>query len=199
MKYALFIGLFALVALTAYAAPARADVPPPALPPGPPAAGTTFAAPPCPPTPPGALAPGERRLHLRRYGARGDEGLPGEPRPFPTMCALSAVPVVMFLAIAAVIIVAILVAHRSRALRYEALTAALKEGKEIPPALLANGHGRHDPLGGGLVLVALGLGLGIALGVVAGPAQAVWGLIPLLIGLALLAAIPLRRRMKDRE
>jgi hypothetical protein len=34
---------------------------------------------------------------------------------------------------------------------------------------------------------------------VAGPAQAVWGLIPFLIGVALLITIPLRKRMKNGD
>ncbi|UCH79091.1 MAG: hypothetical protein JSU81_03840, partial [Candidatus Coatesbacteria bacterium] len=76
-----------------------------------------------------------------------------------------------------------------------------KEGKDIPHDLLtARVRPRRDPLLSGLVLTALGVALSIALGVVTGPAQAVWGLIPLLMGLALLAYGPLHRRLaKGRE
>jgi hypothetical protein len=104
------------------------------------------------------------------------------------------VPISMFVGIALVIIVALALGHQSRVARYRVIEKALAEGKEIPPYLLEEPR-RRNPVAGGLVLIATGLGLSIALGLAARPVQAVWGLIPLLIGIALLVAIPLRKRL----
>jgi hypothetical protein len=138
----------------------------------------------CPPR----LRPGNRRLDREIRLVE-----PGAPF-MPVLGML--IPITMFICVALVIIVAVSLAHQSRVSRYRLIEIALTEGKEIPPQLLADTPGRGDPIGGALVLIATGVGLGVALGLVANPVQAAWGLIPLLIGLALLIAIPLRRKIK---
>jgi hypothetical protein len=107
------------------------------------------------------------------------------------------VPITFFAGIAAVIIVAIVMAHRATRMRYEVIQLALKEGKDLPLDLLRNGHRRrHDPLLSGLILTALGVALSIALGAVAGWVHAVWGFIPLLVGVAFLVYVPHWRKQK---
>lgn len=137
----------------------------------------------CPPR----LTPGDRRLKREVRIAHPEA-------PFVPLVGIL-IPLAFFVCIALVIIVAVALAHQGRISRYRLIEKAISEGKDIPPQLLAEAHGRRDPIGGALVLIATGLGLSIALGLVAAPVQAVWGLIPLLIGLALLIAIPLRKRM----
>jgi hypothetical protein len=155
-----------------------------------------------PPSPAGTCLAGEGPMagpHGKfRDGPRREARVIRTEGPLMPVMAM-VIPVVMFLCIAAVIIVAIMFAHGGRVQRYKLVEQALASGKEVPADLLVNGHGRRDPLGGGLILVALGVGLSVALGVVAGPAQAVWGLIPFLIGVALLITIPLRKRMKNGD
>ena len=147
---------------------------------------------------PGTCAPGECPPRLKA----GDRRLQREVRiarpeaPFLPVVGML-IPLTLFVCVALVIIVAAVLAHQGRVSRYRLIEKALTEGKEIPPQLLAEAHGRRDPIGGALVLIATGLGLSIALGLVAEPVQAVWGLIPLLIGLALLIAIPLRKKMNS--
>jgi hypothetical protein len=110
------------------------------------------------------------------------------------------VPITLFAAIAVVLIVAILMAHKAAVKRYEVLEVAIKEGRELPPDIFRNGHRRRrDPLLSGLVLTALGVALAIALGAVAGWVQAVWGLIPLFIGLAFLVYVPFYRKQRKED
>ena len=110
-----------------------------------------------------------------------------------TLFGLS-IPIVMALAFAATVIIALWMGHRAARLRYETLNLAIKEGKEPPAQLLAEAQRRRDPLMGGLMFVALGIGLGVALGVTVAPPAAVWGLIPLLLGVAMLIYMPLSKR-----
>jgi hypothetical protein len=114
---------------------------------------------------------------------------------------LSIIPIIFWIAVAAVVIVAILMAHRTTRLRYDVIQLAIKEGKELPPDIFRNGHRRRrgDPLLAGLVLTASGVALAIALGAVAGWVQAVWGLIPLFIGIALLIYVPFWRKQKKED
>ncbi len=195
--------------------------PPPGIPP----AGEAFGPPPgVPPAgvegmiPHGPPGPSERGP---RFG-RGPGGRPGKnPRHFAgppggppasvpgnamgrrpaivTLFGLS-IPIVMALALAAIVIIALWMGHRGSRLRYETLNLAIKEGKELPPQLLADAQRRRDPLMGGLMFVALGIGLGVALGVTVAPPAAVWGLIPLLLGVAMLIYMPLSKRLgKDDQ
>ncbi|MGD8718903.1 MAG: DUF6249 domain-containing protein [Candidatus Zixiibacteriota bacterium] len=103
------------------------------------------------------------------------------------------IPLLLILGITAIVVVAIFVGHRSARLRYEVIQLALKENRDIPNDLLR--PRRHDAILPGLILTALGLALGIALGVAAAPVYAVWGLIPLFMGLAMLIYGPVRRKM----
>jgi hypothetical protein len=110
------------------------------------------------------------------------------------------IPIVFIVGAAAVVIVAILLAHRTALKRYEVLQVAIKEGRELPPDIFRNGRRRrHDPMFSGLVLTASGVGLAIALGAVAGWVQAVWGLIPLFIGVAILIYVPYYRKQKKED
>jgi hypothetical protein len=100
--------------------------------------------------------------------------------------AALALPAIFTAAVVIVVVIALYIGHRTAQLRFETITLALKEGKEIPPELFLVGRRRRDPTLTGLVLTALGIGLGVALGAVAAPVQATWGLIPFLMGVALL-------------
>ena len=121
----------------------------------------------------------------------------GEAVVFPIFGML--VPITFFAGIAAVIIVAIIMAHRAVRMRYDVIQLAIKEGKDLPLDLLRNGHRRRDPLLTGLILTALGVALSIALGAVTGWVQAVWGLIPLFVGIAFLVYVPYWRKRKKEE
>jgi hypothetical protein len=111
------------------------------------------------------------------------------------------IPIIFMVGAVVVVIVAIFMAHRTALKRYDVIQAAIKEGRELPPDIFRNGHrrGRRDPMLSGLVLTALGVALAIALGAVAGWVQAVWGLIPLLIGVALLVYVPFYRKQKKED
>ena len=150
---------------------------------------------------------------LKVVTAGGDEPLCGpeglEPGPGKTVIMELVIiplvgmmlPIIFMLGTAAVIIVAILMAHRAAQMRQETIQLAIKEGRELPPELFMRmRYPRHPPpLLGGLILTALGIALSIALGVVCGPVQAVWGLIPLLIGVAILIYVPFYRKQKKEE
>lgn len=112
-----------------------------------------------------------------------------------------AIPVIFLLGVVAVVVVAILAAQRAARMRYDVIQLAIKEGRELPPELFRNGFRRRqrDPLLGGLVLTAAGLGVAIALGVAVAPVHAVWGLIPLLVGVAVLVYVPFWRKQKKEE
>jgi len=203
MRRTLLILLLTLAFWVPFAAGAAAPEPPPA-PPAPESG--TLEAPPWPGPPgaegrPGERVPPEIRELIKKRMERRLGELEGAKRPHPApgvgplpILAFWLVPATLFVAVAAVVIAALVVVHKSRLARYQVVAAALKEGKEIPPQLLTNGYGRHDGLGGGLLLVALGLGLAIALGVAVAPTHAVWGVVPLLLGVALLITAALRRR-----
>jgi len=113
-----------------------------------------------------------------------------------------AVPIFTIVGGTAVLIVAILMAHRTAQLRQETIQLAIKEGRELPPELfmrMRRPRRDRDPLLGGLVLTALGVGVSISVGAVCGAVQAVWGLIPLLLGVALLVYVPFWRKQKKEE
>ena len=111
------------------------------------------------------------------------------------------IPIVLIIGAAAVVVVAVLLAHRTALKRYEVIQVAIKEGRELPPDIFRNGRrrGRRDPMLPGLVLTATGVALCIALGAVCGAVQAVWGLIPLFIGVALLIYVPYYRKQKKEN
>ena len=111
------------------------------------------------------------------------------------------VPIIFILGVAAVIVVALLMAHRAAQMRQETIQLAIKEGRELPPELFMRmRYPRHPPpLLGGQILTALGIAVSISVGVVCGPVQAVWGLIPLFIGVAILIYVPLSRKQKKEE
>ena len=138
----------------------------------------------------------------------GDEGAPpfepdAEVRKMEVMIPIfgMTIPIIFIIGAAAVVVVAVLLAHRTALKRYEVLQVAIKEGRELPPDIFRNGRRRRprDPMLPGLVLTALGLALCIALGAVCGAVQAVWGLIPLFIGVALLAYVPFYRKQKKED
>ncbi len=113
-----------------------------------------------------------------------------------------AVPIFTIVGGAAVLIVAIMMANRAARMRQETIQLAIKEGRELPPELfmrMRRPRVDRDPLLGGLVLTAVGLGVAIALGVAVAPVHAVWGLIPLLVGVALLVYVPFWRKQKKEE
>nr|NIT35858.1 hypothetical protein [candidate division Zixibacteria bacterium] len=122
----------------------------------------------------------------------------------PTIIPLVAMAVPIFTIVggAAVLIVAIMMANRAARMRQETIQLAIKEGRELPPELfmrMRRPRVDRDPLLGGLVLTAVGLGVAIALGVAVAPVHAVWGLIPLLVGVALLVYVPFWRKQKKEE
>ena len=86
------------------------------------------------------------------------------------------------------LIVAIVLFYKHRRLRmtHETIVRLVEKGVPVPPELLAQPTPRNHGLRGGLVLVGLGLGLSIYFLERGGP----WsiGLIPGLMGLALLLA-----------
>ena len=111
------------------------------------------------------------------------------------------IPIIFILGAAAVVVVAVLLAHRTALKRYEVIQAAIKEGRELPPDIFRNGRRRRprDPMLAGLVLTALGLAVSISVGAVSGWIQAVWGLIPLFIGVAFLIYVPFYRKQKKED
>jgi len=190
MKRLASTALLVIIAAACVPWPAQAQ------PPAPPAAPPAFETGALEPAPPGVRAPacdpGPRELRHGKKVVR----LQGGPPFLPILGIL--LPFVFLLGVVVVVVAALYVAHRAARMRFETLNLAIKEGKELPPELFRNGfHRRSDPLFSGLALVAVGLGLGIALGVAVAPTQAVWGLIPFLLGVALLVYVPLSRRQKQ--
>ena len=85
--------------------------------------------------------------------------------------------------------------HKRARLNQEAILRLVEKGLPVPPELLAPPH-RQSGLRGGLVLVALGIGLGTFFAQLGLP----WsiGLIPGLMGIALVAAWKIGRAGPDR-
>jgi MFS family permease len=104
------------------------------------------------------------------------------------------VTAIFFVSIAAIIIVAIIVRFRINALRHEERALAIERGQELPVEPIRRRDMSMDALRAGLLLTALGVSLAIALGVVCGPTQAVWGGIPFFLGVASLIFVPLYRK-----
>jgi len=151
---------------------------------------------------------------LKVETAGGDEPLCGpeglEPGPGKTVIKEQVIiplvgmmlPIIFMLGTAAVIIVAILMAHRAAQMRYDVIQLAIKEGKELPPEIftrMRHPRRRRDPLLAGLVLTALGIAISISVGTICGAVQGVWGLIPLFVGVALLVYVPFYRKQKKED
>src|SRR5712691_5657273 len=85
--------------------------------------------------------------------------------------------------------------HRRMRLTHETIMALAEKGLPVPPELLDPPRRSDAGLRGGLVLVALGIGLAIFLAEVHAP----WsiGLIPGFMGVALLLAWAIETRKKD--
>jgi ABC-type phosphate transport system permease subunit len=101
-----------------------------------------------------------------------------------------------FLSIAAVIIVAITTRFKINALKHEERMLAIEKGQDLPAEYAKPRDRAMDALRGGLALTFLGIGVAIALGVVAGVEQAVWGGIPFFLGVGLLLYVPLYRKFR---
>jgi len=84
--------------------------------------------------------------------------------------------------------------HRKLRMTHETITRLVEKGLPVPPELLDPPRRGHAGLRGGLVLVALGLGLAIFLAEIHGPWSV--GLIPGFMGLALLLAWAIETRSK---
>lgn len=84
--------------------------------------------------------------------------------------------------------------HRKLRLTHETIARLADKGLPVPPELLDPPRARHFGLRAGLVLVALGLALAGFFLETDGPASI--GLIPGLMGLALLAAWAIERRAR---
>jgi hypothetical protein len=95
-----------------------------------------------------------------------------------------------------VIIVAIVARFRVNALKHEERMLAIERGQELPVEPINRRDAAMGALRVGLFFTALGISLAIALGVVCGPTQAVWGGIPFFLGVASLVFVPLYRKFK---
>ncbi len=85
--------------------------------------------------------------------------------------------------------------HRKLRMTHETIARLAEKGLPVPPELLEPPRRSHAGLRGGLVLLALGVGLAIFLDEVHAP----WsiGLIPGLMGVALLVAWKIESRSRD--
>jgi hypothetical protein len=122
-----------------------------------------------------------------------DEGVVG---PIAGAIAGISVTAIFFVSIAAVIIVAIIMRFRINALKHEERILAIERGQELPVEPITRRDSAMGALRVGLLFTALGISLAIALGVVCGPTQAVWGGIPFFLGLASLVFVPLYRKFR---
>ena len=84
--------------------------------------------------------------------------------------------------------------HRKLRLTHETISRLAEKGLPVPPELLDPPRARHFGLRAGLVLMALGLALAVFFFETGGPASI--GLIPGLMGLALLVAWAIERRAR---
>ena len=94
-----------------------------------------------------------------------------------------------------VVLVAAILAYKHRKLRmaHETIARLAEKGLPVPPELMERPRPGHYGLRGGLVLVALGIALAVVLREMGGP----WsiGLIPGLMGAALLLSWAIERRV----
>ena len=94
-----------------------------------------------------------------------------------------------------VVLVAAILAYKHRKLRmtHETISRLAEKGLPVPPELMERPRPGHYGLRGGLVLVALGIALAVVLREMGGP----WsiGLIPGLMGAALLLSWAIERRV----
>jgi hypothetical protein len=94
-----------------------------------------------------------------------------------------------------VVLVAAILAYKHRKLRmtHETISRLAEKGLPVPPELMERPRPGHYGLRGGLVLVALGIALAVVLREMGGP----WsiGLIPGLMGAALLLSWTIERRV----
>lgn len=108
-----------------------------------------------------------------------------------TLVALLAVAMTFLLPLA--VVLAILhYKHRRLMLTHETIARLAEKGLPVPPELLEPPRARHFALRGGLLLMALGLGLAAFFAIGGGP----WsiGLIPGLMGAALLVSWTIENR-----
>jgi cadmium resistance protein CadD (predicted permease) len=105
------------------------------------------------------------------------------------------IPIFMVFAAVIIVIVAIIVGAKNKELEHKERVLYLEKGIPIPekPSKRVK-PGYVGKRTGGLVFVAIGLGVMIANWVVAGAIAGVWGLIPLFIGIGLLIAASLDKR-----
>ena len=87
--------------------------------------------------------------------------------------------------------------HRKLKIQHETIVRLAEKGVPVPPELLAMPKTRASGLRGGLVLIALGVGLSIYF-LERGGAWSI-GLIPGLMGAALLIAWAIESRAQDRQ
>jgi hypothetical protein len=104
--------------------------------------------------------------------------------------------VIFFGCIAGTIVAAIIVRYRISALKHKERMLAIEKGQELPVEPITRRDSAMGALRVGLLFTALGISLAIALGVVCGPTQAVWGGIPFFLGLASLVFVPLYRKFR---
>ena len=97
------------------------------------------------------------------------------------------------------LLVAIVLLYKHRKLRmtHETIVRLAEKGMPVPPELFEPPPGRSSGLRGGLVLIGLGLGLSLFF-LQAGTAAWSIGLIPGLMGVALLVAWAIERNTRDK-
>ena len=87
--------------------------------------------------------------------------------------------------------------HRKMRLTHETIVRLAEKGMPVPPELFDKPPSRHAGLRGGLVLIGLGIGLSVFF-VQAGTAVWAIGLIPGLMGAALLIAWAIESKQRDK-
>jgi len=108
--------------------------------------------------------------------------------PIPGALVPVVVPVAFFATILLVVVATLMFRQRRNAQVHETLRLMVEKGAEIPPELLTRPESQHGDLRRGLVLIALGSSLAIAIGLIDGFAGGSWavGLVPAFIGVGYL-------------